>query len=82
MSKVALDASRVVELKQRLAEAQEYIEKLEKYATHLESKLEAFKTGNVPENATLDHMLLAKYGRIRLNERAKTAVLLSEKQQG
>jgi hypothetical protein len=44
----------------------------------LQSKLDSFFTGDVPQNATLDHMILAKYGRIRLTERAKQAALLSK----
>jgi hypothetical protein len=44
--------------------------------THLKSLLESFWTGDVPQNATLDHMKLAKYGRQRLAEIGKTPALL------
>jgi hypothetical protein len=54
------------------------VEELEKQTMFLQSKIDAFFTGDVPNNATLDHLLLAKYGRIRLAEKAKTAVLLSK----
>lgn len=73
---------RIVELKQRIVDAQEYNRKLEAYIEHLESKLEAFFTGDVPQNATFDHMILAKYGRIRLTEKSKVPALLSNQQQG
>lgn len=42
----------------------------------LRSLLDAFWTGNVPDNATLDHMVLAKAGRLRLAEKAKVCALL------
>lgn len=42
----------------------------------LRSLLDSFWTGNVPENATLDHMVLAKAGRLRLAEKAKVCALL------
>jgi hypothetical protein len=54
----------------------ERIKQLERELTLAESKLNSFFTGDIPENATFDHMILAKYGRIRLTEKAKTAALL------
>ena len=41
------------------------------------SLLESFWTGNVPDDATLDHMVIAKAGRLRLEEKAKVCALLS-----
>jgi len=43
------------------------------------SIVEAFWTGDVPEDATLDHMVIAKAGRLRLEEKAKVCALLSRK---
>jgi hypothetical protein len=42
----------------------------------LTSKLESFFTGNVPPGASLEHMLLAQWGRKRLDEKAKQPALL------
>jgi hypothetical protein len=44
----------------------------------LQSKLEAFFTGDVPDHASLDHLILAKAGRQRLAEKVKVAALLSK----
>ena len=43
----------------------------------LRSLLDSFWTGNVPDDATLDHMVIAKAGRLRLEEKAKVCALLS-----
>lgn len=43
----------------------------------LESLLSSFWTGDVPEDATLDHMILAKAGRGRIEERVKVCALLA-----
>lgn len=45
----------------------------------LRSMLKSFWTGDVPSNATLDHMVLAKWGRKRLDEKAKVPALLVAK---
>jgi len=42
----------------------------------LRSLLDSFWTGDVPDNATLDHLVIAKAGRLRLEERAKVCALL------
>jgi hypothetical protein len=44
----------------------------------LRGVIQAFYTGDVPENASIDHLILAKYGRIRLAEKAKTPALLAK----
>ena len=44
--------------------------------TFLRSLLDSFWSGDVPEGATMDHMKLAKYGRIRLKDIGKTPALL------
>jgi hypothetical protein len=41
------------------------------------SLLDSFWTGDVPDDATLDHLVLAKAGRQRLEEKAKRCALLS-----
>lgn len=62
----------IAQLKQRVLDA-------ESYAQQLESMLNSFWTGDVPSNATLDHMVLAKWGRKRLEEKVKTPALLQER---
>ena len=62
----------IAQLKSRVLEA-------EAYAQQLESMLNSFWTGDVPSGATLDHMVLAKWGRKRLEEKAKTPALLQER---
>lgn len=59
----------VAELKARVLEA-------EALAAHYESLLDSFWTGNVPENASFEHMILASAGRDRLAKKAKQAALL------
>jgi hypothetical protein len=39
--------------------------------------LNSFWTGNIPDDATLEHLVLAKAGRQRLEEKAKRCALLS-----
>lgn len=60
-----------------------YEEYLEGCVTDLLAELEFQKTllasfwsGDVPDNATLDHLVLAKAGRHRLEEKAKRCALL------
>ena len=40
---------------------------------YLSSLLKTFFTGDMPEKATLNHMILAKAGRLRLEEKARNA---------
>lgn len=42
----------------------------------LRSLLDSFWTGDVPNDATLDHLVIAKAGRQRLDEKAKRCALL------
>ena len=42
----------------------------------LRSLLSSFWTGDVPDSATLDHLILAKAGRIRLEAKSKVCSLL------
>lgn len=58
-------------IKQRLLEAEAKVQELE-------SMLDSFWTGDVPSNATFDHLILAKWGRARLAEKAKTCALLAK----
>ena len=44
--------------------------------TLLRSLLASFWTGNVPDSATIDHLILAKAGRIRLEAKSKVCSLL------
>lgn len=59
----------VAQLKQRVVDA-------EQKAEHYRSMLETFFTGDVPDNATLDHLILAKWGRKRLEEQKTRPILL------
>jgi hypothetical protein len=52
-------------------------EQLEAENKFLRSLLQSFWTGDVPENASLDHLVLAKAGRLRLQELSKKPVLLT-----
>lgn len=63
--------SYVAELKQRVVQ-------LEAENRLLQSKLQTFFTGDIPQGATIDHMILAKYGRIRILEKAKQPALLTK----
>lgn len=42
------------------------------------SLLNSFWTGDIPDNASLNHMILAKAGRHRLQEKAKVCALLEQ----
>lgn len=55
---------------------EETIDRLQGREEFLTGLLDSFWTGNVPDNATLDHMVLAKAGRLRLEEKAKVCALL------
>lgn len=71
-------------------DAVEGLEKIDGYITTLLRKVESltneneflksltssFWTGDVPDSATLDHLILAKYGRVRLEGRSKVCTLL------
>ena len=49
----------------------------ERYIEMLEAKLDCFFTGNIPENANLDMVVLATAGRKRLEEMRKKPKLLA-----
>lgn len=66
--------SNVPSLKQRVLDA-------ERSAAHLSSLLDSFFTGDVPDTgASLTHMLLAKWGRKRLEELRQQPALLRAEQ--
>lgn len=54
------------------------LKELEAENMFLLSLLNSFWTGDVPENASLDHLVLAKAGRLRLQEMSKKPVLLQK----
>lgn len=56
-------------MKQRALEAEEQVR-------FLSSLLECFWTGDIPMNATPEHMILAKYGRRRIEELNKQPAIL------
>ena len=56
---------------------EQHIEFLQEKADFLQSMLDSFWTGDVPDDATLDHVVLAKAGRLRIAEKAKLCKLLS-----
>lgn len=62
----------------------EYLEKrvlaLSEFNDRLQSLLDTFWTGDIPSGASLEHMVLAKAGRLRLQEKAKVCALLSVNQ--
>ena len=53
--------------------------KLQEELAFANSLVASFWTGDVPDEATLDHMVIAKAGRLRLEEKAKVCALLSGK---
>lgn len=59
----------VAKLKQRVLEA-------EAERDHYRSLVEAFFSGDVPEGACPDHLILAKWGRKRHDDKRNTAALL------
>jgi len=59
----------VAKLKQRVVDA-------EQMAEHYRSLLETFFTGDIPDNATFDHLILAKWGRKRLEDQKSQPSLL------
>ena len=63
--------SNVAALKERVLEA-------EARANFAQSLVDAFFTGQAPEGANFDHIIMAQWGRKRLEEKAKqkAAVLL------
>lgn len=70
--------SYIAAMRKRLSAAEAKVKELERENMLLASKLSSFFTGDVPQHATIDHMILAKAGRQRLQEKAKTAVLLAK----
>lgn len=59
-------------LKQRILE-------LQAENNYLRSLCESFDTGNVPQGASLKHLIYAKWGRVRLEDKKKTPALLQTK---
>lgn len=59
----------VARLKQRVIDA-------EQQAEHYKSLLDTFFTGDIPDNATFDHLIIAKWGRKRLEEQKSQPALL------
>lgn len=59
----------IVSLKQRLRAAEARCE-------HMASLLDTFFTGDVPDNASLEHFQLARWGRKRLEELKSQPALL------
>ena len=55
------------------------VDKLQDELKFANSLIHSFWTGDVPDDATLDHMVIAKAGRLRLEEKAKVCALLSAK---
>jgi hypothetical protein len=62
--------SNIAQLKERVLTAEARVE-------HLQSLVDAFFTGDVPEGSSLQHAVLAQWGRRRLDEKRvnKLAVL-------
>lgn len=54
----------------------DYVENLINENDFLKGMLSSFWTGDVPNSATLSHMILAKAGRFRIAEKAKVCSLL------
>lgn len=63
----------------QLSQSDKRLQELEAENRLLKSMLDTFFTGNVPQGATLKHFVLAKYGRMRLDEQRKTPALLTKK---
>lgn len=61
--------SYVAKLKERVIRAEEAAE-------YYKSIVDAFFTGDVPDEATLDHLIVAKWGRKRLEDLKAQPVLL------
>ena len=59
----------IAEWKQRVMDAEEG-------AAYLGSLVEAFMTGELPNNASLQHHVMAQWGRKRLESMRKTPALL------
>lgn len=53
------------------------VKELQTELAYANSLMLSFWTGDVPDDATLDHMVIAKAGRFRLEEKAKVCALLS-----
>lgn len=69
--------STVRNLKALLANQQELLVAAQGDVAYQRGLLNSFWTGNVPDDATLDHLVIAKAGRQRLEEKAKRCALLS-----
>jgi hypothetical protein len=66
-----MSKSHVAELKTRVLEAEARV-------AYLEACLECFWTGDIPDKASFEQMILASWGRKRLEEKRKTAALLQK----
>jgi hypothetical protein len=62
----------------KVQELTEKIKSLEDKCSYLESLLNSFWTGHIPNGASLGHMILAKSGRERLEKLRKKPVLLTD----
>lgn len=62
-------SSNIIAMKQQILD-------LEAKTEYLQSLLDSFWSGDVPRNASFDHLILAKAGRQRLKETGKTPALL------
>lgn len=64
-----------------IAQLKERVRVAEARADHLQSLVDAFYTGDVPEGGSLEHAMLAQWGRRRKAEKNanKLAVLLKPK---
>ncbi len=58
-TETAYQRNKVAKLKKELLD-------LQKYAAILERQVEAFWSGNIKENSTLDEVVMARQGRLRL----------------
>lgn len=45
---------------------------------YFKSLVESFFTGNVPRRATLNHVIMAKWGRVRLEDKRRKPALLDK----
>ena len=70
------DFTNTIEAERYITTLLRKVESLTNENDSMRSLLESFWTGDVPELATLDHLVLAKAGRIRLDAKSKVCSLL------
>lgn len=63
---------------ERILSLQKELEAALQRAEFAESVINSFFTGNVPNGASINHVILAKYGRMRLESLKKTPALLQQ----